>query len=1491
MPSKKINKLSKNADQFYAKCFFNGKNRFFQIDSGSPISLVPIQLLSEMQKNNLCNSDIGIEAYGYGKINNLGILKLDLHLESLDNRTVILRNQSFFVTSSSMTPILGNDILFAGDENLHIIDKVGEMAIIGGEKVKIYESIRPKAKIVSDIKIVRMDKLPVFAKMDTVIGPNTESIIPVYMKTKPHNATFLVEPQILNRFSVGGGLYNKSQFQNFPMRIYNASDKPVKLKINTKLCPAFLQAGNEYENVKQVRSINKVNIGDRVSKIWDEIEFGDLDDHDRSEINRILHRFHDRFMLRGELPGKSKLPHFDVHLKNEAPIASQSYRTSFPLRAKLKDILDGNIKNGLMERGSSPWNSPTLLVKKPSGDYRLVCDFRRVNEIIEPDNYPLPKISDLLVRLHGSKFFVQTDLCQGFHQIGLTERAKNVLSVGNEFGQFQYNRMPMGVRTAPSFFQRSMDNTFEELSPESQLCYVDDLVNPGNNKGECLRNWESSLLKMEEKDLKVAACKTRVLVCQIKFCGHIVKNGVLSICTDRVEAVKLIKTPNSKKEAQSVYGFFNYLRIFIKNFARISKPISDTFRGFRFKWSDEAQNALEKLKALLVSRTLSLKIPDVNLDEFVLETDASDFGCGGCLYVCTGKHGEDDHGPHCLTPVEFYSENFTDAQVRKYIREKELLAFRNSLAKFKVYLLGKKFTWYTDNNSLKWANSLKTSKDRIARILAEVGEFHYDIQIKRSNDLKVTDFLSRSQPVNSLKITGLDFASLQKNDPVLSKIMNFVKIQRWPNDFKVSEEEKYWKRFRGLIMLNTDGCLVFTNQNLDKLIVPESMRNELIEAYHDFSGHPGADNTIVTLGKCYTWYNMKDDIRNYVKFCDKCQREKPNLRPKIPPPCVTDTPNGPFEKISCDLTGPLPITDRENIYILVVNDHFSKKVSTRPLSCKHSWEVLRAFKEIIHENPRLPKVVLTDNGGEFMGSFDIFLSAKKIKHVRTSPYYPKSNGVTERMNQTLKNRLQPHKNTSDWDLLLPEVTQLINLCPNEATQYSPFVVETGLDGDHPYNPVDFASSGTKDLFKIRNEIFCRQDREKRGRAGDHLKLNFSGYNVNDRVLIKARKGPDRYTGPFTIIKTLAEGRSFVLKNENGATFVRRSEELKPYYENVPENVATNNNNEKAEADDGDDFNFLFFSKNNLLNFSNNSFMNQTPPHSNSISPLPEDVPEFPSHVVQLPVPSVPVSPSRSVTPVNSPVSVVHGESAKKSEIDKNSKVDSPNVSTQVVANPDSENSTSSVSSDGAYDDSDTDLSEISEDEDENTGEQSWMEISSTTANAHFTAPDMLNKDDLKNHIINDVYTRCDFLYKFKLRSEIKDIIRTYNIRGSARLLVNKRDNIDQIRKYLLEKHSDLPVRIVKGVAWPKITVNLHYHREQARPEKETIGRDMSGWCVEDLNYRQLLMLAYWKDILIPVACLNNRDLVLRRILSAITNMDNIFTYYYDRRTYILDDND
>ena len=1156
--------------------FFGAKPKmwhFAQIDSGAPVSIVPKAMLSKSQLEALRPSSVVLSAYGGAPIVNLGEVSLDLEIlgkNESDPRSEKIGNCIFLVTDTSSMPLIGTNIIFGSNSGRHVIDKDSESATIAGHEIRIFDKVASRYAMLSQLRVVTNDIVQVRCKADIIIKGGTEAVAEGFVPGLPKIGKFhfLSEKSKFGDLNIFGGLYTSSQSQSFPIIIHNPSGADIKLHKGQKLKKAtFMDFSKIHFQPEVVGNVQKSSKMDRIRKIKSELVIGDLSSQGRATLDRILDEYADIFSLKGELPGMANLEPFNVILKDSVPVSAQSYRTSYSRRPILKDILDKNQENGLMSKNNSVWNSPTLLVPKKDGSMRLVCDFRAVNQKIESDHYMLPKISDLIVNLSKSAFFVQSDLAQGFHQVPISAQAREILTVGNEFGQYGWDRMPMGVKSAPAYFQRQMDTVFSGLSPSQFLCYIDDILSHGIDESSCLRNWGEALKKLKISGLKIAASKTCVGVRSVKFCGHEVSGGKLSISEDRVEAVNSIRRPVTRKMAQGLFGFFNYFRNFIQNFAFLAKPISDTFRvSQHFKWTDGAQSAFETLRAMIVNRTLGLSIPDVQNDHFVLETDASDTTMAACLFYCSVPQCS-AHSSSCLKPVQFWSQNFTESQYKKFIREKELLAFRNALRKFEVFLRGRKFTWRTDNMSVKWANRLKTSKMALARILAEVAEYDYDIEIMKSSDIPVSDFLTRTAQVNAVEVSKLDLGRLQVEDEVLKLVHRFVSSDRWPNSPDCPVLAAY-KRIRSFLAIDEYNRLIFTKNGKIRFLAPVIHQYELMEAYHDKSGHPGVDNTLHLMKSSYFWPEMRNTVSEYIRTCDTCQRSRHNLRPRRPLMKVTDTPSGPYDKISCDLTGPFQVTENGKKYILVANDHFSKKMSARALESKNAFEVLREFKQIMTSNPWLPKVVLTDNGGEFGGDFHQYLVSKGIEHVRSAPYHPQSNGQTERSNMTLKSRLRPDVN-DNWDELLPEVVQLINQCPNEVTRFSPFFIENFTSGQNPHDPKiehDSRSACPDSRGDVWDVVKDRIVREKESRALKYGNPFFRPFDLGTRIMYRTHSKPDKYAGPAKILKSFAGGCSYLL-DDGGKELVRRAEELKEYFsrQNI-ENVENSNNYDLDDSD-------------------------------------------------------------------------------------------------------------------------------------------------------------------------------------------------------------------------------------------------------------------------------------------------------------------------------------
>ena len=918
---------------------------------------------------------------------------------------------------------------------------------------------------------------------------------------------------------------------------------------------------------------------DRLGAVWSQMTIGDTDTDLIEEAKRIVAKYLGNFVLGDELPRKAKLPEFEVFPKTSAPIASHNYRTAYAKKPHLRSIIDKNLRQGLIKRTSSAWNSPALLVPKKDGTDRLVIDYRAVNLGTESDHYPIPRIDDLIINLKKARSFSMMDLASGFHQVPLSDGAAKILAFGCDLGQFEWKRMPMGHKNAPVAFQKMMDMVFAGIPPERQLCYIDDVLIHATTHQENLRQFEHTMSVMAEYGLQVKASKTSLLMSQALFLGHVIEDGTIKVCEDRIQGLVALKPPRSKREAQSLFGKFNFLRASIKNFAPIGRHISQTYAGPRFKWTDEAQQALDTLKKLVSESAMTRSIPDPIHDKLIVESDASNEAMGAVLYMCQDGLTKPDHehSPSCLRPVEFFSKNFTESQRNKlHIREKELLSFKNCCLRWRMYLIGRKFTWWTDSESMRYAERLAPSKEKFAKHLAELSEFDYSVQIKRSHEMCVSDCLSRpnnppmtvKRAVNNLKISMGDWNKEQIVDPILKQVSNFVHLNRWPH--KITDNElAFWRRKRNDLVFGKGGELLLrTDDRLQKLLVPSHHRRSILKAYHDDSFHPGVGVTKSALDKSFVWYLMDDDIRDHIQRCLQCQRTKPNLRPQKPPLARTTLPSGPYQFLALDLTGPFQATDNDNRFILVCCDHFSKRVKAVGIPDKRPGTILKHFKEFICANPRKPEKVLTDNGGEFQGEFRIYLAAKKIKQVNSAPYHPQTNGLVERMNQTIKSKLRPAEN-EDWDERLPEVIQLINQAPNEETKFSPFEVENGTSGDNPNNPTSHNPSGRLlDLANVHDNVFHRQLVGKSKRAEANDRTGFKPYEQGDLVLMKARSGTDRFQGPLQVIAVFADGASYrLLDIGDSSEFVRRAEELKPFHQpNTESDESSDEQGSKLDAD-------------------------------------------------------------------------------------------------------------------------------------------------------------------------------------------------------------------------------------------------------------------------------------------------------------------------------------
>lgn len=131
--------------------------------------------------------------------------------------------------------------------------------------------------------------------------------------------------------------------------------------------------------------------------------------------------------------------------------------------------------NGIIERSSSEWAAPIVLVKKKDNTLRMCVDYRRLNAVSRADAYPMPRVDDLIDQLGKAKFITTLDLSRGYWQVPVEETSRPKTAFTTPFGLFQFRVMPFGLHGAPATFQRMMDELLRDLSSFA-AAYLDDVV-------------------------------------------------------------------------------------------------------------------------------------------------------------------------------------------------------------------------------------------------------------------------------------------------------------------------------------------------------------------------------------------------------------------------------------------------------------------------------------------------------------------------------------------------------------------------------------------------------------------------------------------------------------------------------------------------------------------------------------------------------------------------------------------------------------------------------------------------------------------------------------------------------------------------------------------------------------------------------------------------------------------------------------------------------
>ena len=188
------------------------------------------------------------------------------------------------------------------------------------------------------------------------------------------------------------------------------------------------------------------------------------------------------------------------------------------------------------------------------------------------------------------------------------------------------------------------------------------------------------------------------------------------------------------------------------------------------------------------------------------------------------------------------------------------------------------------------------------------------------------------------------------------------------------------------------------------MLIPREAKTRLIKTAHETFAHIGIRKTLALMRNQYYWVNMETDIKTVIGMCRSCLKRKSEPIKKH----ISDSLNAgyPFQKISLDITGPLPRGSNGEQYILGIVDNFSRYVALIPLKSATAENVARALHERWITLFGAPDSIHTDRGTEFQNTLmNQLFQFYGIRRSKSSPYYPQGNGMTEGLFRTVKDAL------------------------------------------------------------------------------------------------------------------------------------------------------------------------------------------------------------------------------------------------------------------------------------------------------------------------------------------------------------------------------------------------------------------------------------------------------------------------------------------------------
>ncbi len=528
-------------------------------------------------------------------------------------------------------------------------------------------------------------------------------------------------------------------------------------------------------------------------------------------------------------------PPAKINVDDPRPSRGPKYRYPEEAKTLIAEMLQDMEDRNIIEKSTSAWLSPIVLVNKPDGSKRMCLDYRHVNKHLSTDIYPLPRLEELVEQAAGQQFYATLDMREAYFQILLDESSRDLTTFSDGVTLYRFRRLPFGLSCSPAIFSRHMANLLSPLLKDGWIKnYLDDLIIWAPDFATLTSRLRQVFALLSENGVKLNLSKCDLGKREVTFLGYEISKEGSRPNPKNVEAILEMNPPTKVKEVRRFLGMAGFYRRHVKNFAKIAAPLTNLTRvKEKINWNEQSQTAFETLKECLASAPVLAR---AQTDQpFIITTDASNTHVGGVLSQIQPEGS--------TKPLGYFSKKLNHPESRYSATDKEVLAVVLACRQFHHYLWGTKFTIVTDHQPLTSIFKRKTKSARMNRWILEMREYNYEIQYLKGKYNFVADQLSRpvriiqrSPETTLLGLTREVVKERQREEERLKELAEYLEggpipVKRYHKtilqQFVLMEEILYYTRE------TTDGAIHYT------LVVPHSLKAEALQHAHEISGHLG----------------------------------------------------------------------------------------------------------------------------------------------------------------------------------------------------------------------------------------------------------------------------------------------------------------------------------------------------------------------------------------------------------------------------------------------------------------------------------------------------------------------------------------------------------------------------------------------------------------------------------------------------------------------------